>query len=63
VDGQLGEIHIDRPVLPTGVDQLHIRRIVMGEAQVDLTFERMGTRVVAFAEGSNGRDVAIRARF
>jgi glycogen debranching enzyme len=63
VDGQLGEIHIDRPVLPTGVDQLHIRRIVVGEAQVDLTFERMGTRVVAFAEGSNGRDVAIRARF
>jgi hypothetical protein len=45
------------------VDQLHIRRIVVGEAQVDLTFERMGTRVVAFAEGSNGRDVAIRARF
>jgi glycogen debranching enzyme len=63
VDGERGEILIDRPHLPEGVDRLSIRRILVGAEHVDLTFERMGSRVVAFADGNGGsKAVAITAR-
>jgi glycogen debranching enzyme len=60
IDGERGEIHIDHPFLPMGVDRLFIKRLFVGNAHVDLTFERMGNRVVAFADGAA---VAIKARF
>jgi glycogen debranching enzyme len=62
VDGARGEIVIDRPYLPEGVDRLSIRRILVGAEPVDLTFERSGGRVVAFADGSGGHAVEIKAR-
>ncbi len=54
VDGERGVIQIDRPYLPEGVDCLTIRRILVGTEHVDLTFERIGSRVVAFADGHGG---------
>jgi glycogen debranching enzyme len=60
IDGKRGEIHVDRPLLPEDVDRLSIRRILVGQEHVDVTFERMGSRVVAFTEGPNA--VAIKAQ-
>jgi len=50
IDGFAGEIHVNRPRLPIGIDQLTIRRLGVGAAAVDLSFQRVGDRVVAFLE-------------
>jgi glycogen debranching enzyme len=62
IDGWRGEIRIDRPRLPSGVNRLSLRRLIVGQEQVDLTFERMGERIVAFADGTDQSGVAIRAQ-
>jgi glycogen debranching enzyme len=59
VDAWRGEIHVDRPQLPIGIDHLTIRRLTVGDATVDLTFQRIGERVVAFPEGRDSRPVPI----
>ena len=48
VDGWRGEILVDRPRLPIGIDNLVIRRLGVGDANVDIIFERVGDRVVCF---------------
>jgi glycogen debranching enzyme len=48
IDGWRGEIHINRPKLPIGIDQLTIHRLSVGEVQVDLSFQRTGGRVAAY---------------
>jgi glycogen debranching enzyme len=50
IDGWTGEIHIERPQLPIGLDRLVVRRLAVGSSMVDLTFQRLGGRVVAFAD-------------
>lgn len=62
VDGWRGEIQIDRPRLPSGVNRLSLRRLVVGQEKVDLTFEHMGERVVAFADGVDQSGVTIRTQ-
>ena len=47
IDGWAGEILVDQPRLPIGIDQLRVRHIEVGLARVDLIFERAGERVVA----------------
>ena len=37
-----------RPRLPIGIDNLAIRHLAVGEAKVDLDFERVGDRVVSY---------------
>jgi glycogen debranching enzyme len=59
VDAWRGEIHVNRPRLPIGIDQLQIRRLSVGNASVDLTFQRIGERVVAFPEGPDPGPVPI----
>ena len=54
-----GEIHIDRPRLPIGLDRLTIRHLGFNDAVVDLTFERDGDRVIAFPEGPEPSRVPI----
>ena len=56
VDGFRREIHVEQPQLPVGIDNLTIRGIAIGDAAIDLEFQRMGTRVVAAPRG-RGRDV------
>jgi glycogen debranching enzyme len=52
VDGLRGEIHVDRPALPMGIDRLELRHLQVGDASVDIVFQRVGERVVAFPKGN-----------
>lgn len=56
VDGWTGEIQVTRPRLPIGIDNLVIRHLGVGDAAVDLTFQRVGDRIAAFlADHDEGR--------
>ncbi len=59
VDGRHGEVHIDRPRLPNGIDRLTLRHLAVGEVTVDLTFQRIGDRVTVFPDGHHASPVAI----
>ena len=59
IDGWGGTVHVDRPRLPTGIDRLTIRRLVVGGAMVDLTFQRVGDRVAVFPEGRDPSPVPL----
>jgi glycogen debranching enzyme len=59
IDGWRREIHVDRPHLPTGVERLTIRRLRIGEAAVDLTFQRIGGRVVVYREGQDPSQIPV----
>lgn len=48
IDGWDGEIRVTRPRLPIGIDTLTLRHLGVGGTRVDLTFQRVGDRVVAF---------------
>jgi len=48
IDGWKGEIRVNRPSLPIGIDSLTVRHLQVGQVRVDLTFERVGDRVAAF---------------
>jgi glycogen debranching enzyme len=51
VDGFRREIHVDRPQLPIGIDNLIVRGITIGEDSIDIEFQRQGDRVVAAPRG------------
>ena len=59
VDGARGEIHIDRPRLPIGIDRLTILHLAVGNVTIDLTFQRIGERVTAFPDGHDPSPVPI----
>ncbi len=59
VDGARGEIHIDRPRLPNGIDRLTLFHLAVGDVTVDLSFQRIGDRVTAFPEGQGASPVPI----
>ncbi|TIP86491.1 MAG: amylo-alpha-1,6-glucosidase, partial [Mesorhizobium sp.] len=48
IHGWDGEIHVTRPRLPIGIDTLTLSHLGVGAKAVDLTFQRVGDRVVAF---------------
>ncbi|CAI2935900.1 amylo-alpha-1,6-glucosidase [Aminobacter niigataensis] len=50
IDGFAAEIHVTRPRLPIGIDQVSIRRLSVGNVAVDLHFQRVGDRVVAYLD-------------
>jgi glycogen debranching enzyme len=50
IDGWKGEIQIDRPRLPIGIDKLTISRLSVGSAAVDLHFQRIGKRVASYID-------------
>ncbi|MEP9396393.1 amylo-alpha-1,6-glucosidase [Mesorhizobium sp. KR2-14] len=50
IDGFEGEIHVNRPRLPIGIDRLSVRRLSVGDVRVDLHFQRVGDRVAAFLD-------------
>ncbi|HTZ78839.1 MAG TPA: amylo-alpha-1,6-glucosidase [Stellaceae bacterium] len=58
IDGWRGEIHVERPRLPPGLDRLSVHGVPLGSERVDLSFQRVGERVVAFPIG--GGDTAAR---
>jgi len=59
IDGFSGEIHVDRPRLPIGIDSLVLRDLEIGECKVQLSFERLGKHVVVTSSGSESENVAI----
>jgi glycogen debranching enzyme len=50
VDGWRGEVSVNRPHLPIGIDNLVVRHLGVGDAKVDIVFERMGDRVGCFLD-------------
>ena len=60
VDGWRGEIRVERPALPPGIDKVIVRRIAVDERRVDLCFERVGDRVTAHLEGRDRATVPLR---
>jgi glycogen debranching enzyme len=45
IDAECSQVEVRNPVLPTGIDQLSIRDLRIGDGAIDLTFERNGSRV------------------
>lgn len=60
IDGWRGEIRVERPALPLGIDHLLVRRIAVNERRVDLVFQRQGDRVNAHLEGRDAATVPLR---
>lgn len=50
IDGWAGEICVDRPRLPIGIDSLTVRHIQVGTVSVDVHFHRVGDRVVSYLD-------------
>jgi glycogen debranching enzyme len=46
IDGQRQEVHIQRPLLPVGIEALSIRDLPVGQARIDIEFHRMAGEVV-----------------
>ncbi|MGQ9425866.1 glycogen debranching N-terminal domain-containing protein [Gilvimarinus sp. F26214L] len=59
IDGWRKEVHIVRPELPTGLNHLAVRRIPVGDARVDLTFQRVRDRVAVFSQPENRKGVRV----
>jgi glycogen debranching enzyme len=62
IDGFAQEIHIDRPALPEGIDRIAITGLVLGDAPIDLTFQRLGDRIVTLCEGDASGSVRVLTR-
>jgi glycogen debranching enzyme len=62
VDGWAGEIRIDDPQLPLGIDQVALRGLVVGEYRIDLVFRRINGRIVAWGEGEDAAAVPLQVR-
>jgi len=62
VDGWRNEVHVIRPRLPLGIEQVALRGIEVGPHRLDLVFKRFGERVVAFSEGPDAHAVPLRVR-
>ena len=62
IDGLRGEIHVDRPHLPEGIDEVRLHDIVLGGRRMDLLFQRIGERVGMFVEGKGDRVPPVRLR-
>ena len=52
IDATAAAVLIDRPLLPTGLESMHIRGIQLAQGRLDLGFQRVGSRVLTFADPS-----------
>lgn len=46
IDGQCNEVHVERPTLPIGIEKLNVHNLPVGDARIDLEFQRLGEEVV-----------------
>jgi glycogen debranching enzyme len=58
INGWRKEVRIDRPHLPIGIDHLALQGLKVGTQSVDITFQRVGERVVVMRE-SQAQDVRV----
>jgi len=61
VDGALREVHIERPFLPSGVDSLYVRDLLVADAEIDLEFHRIGDQVVVVPSKHGAVGVRVQA--
>jgi len=54
IHGRDHAVHVESPRLPVDIDLLHVRHLAVGAQRVDLSFERLGDRVVAFIDRQHG---------
>jgi glycogen debranching enzyme len=57
IDGWNGKVHVDHPRLPPGIDRLTVSRLQVGATRLNLMFQRIGDRVVAFPELCEGAEL------
>jgi len=62
VDGWRGEVLVDRPARPIGVERLRVRQLPVGRNRIDLTFQRVADEVVCLSEGKSRSAVKIVAQ-
>ncbi|GAB3367696.1 amylo-alpha-1,6-glucosidase [Lysobacter rhizosphaerae] len=60
IDGWRGEIRVERPMLPTGIDYVAVRRVAVDNRRVDVVFQRQGERVSVHLEGRDAAAVPLR---
>ena len=60
IDGLKGEVHVVDPRLPIGIDRLWVEGLRVGEAKIDLLFERTGQSVVVRQIGRSGVPLLVR---
>lgn len=59
VDGWRKEIRINRPELPHGINHFAIKGLRVGDARVNVIFQRIRDRVTVFTEGDNPDEVTV----
>lgn len=62
IDGEQGVIHVDRPQLPPGIDDVRLSGLPVGEDRIDLVFKQFGERVGVFSESRLARSVPVNLR-
>jgi glycogen debranching enzyme len=60
IDGRLGEVQIERPMLPVGVERLTVHRVAVAGEHVNILFQRDGDRVSAHLQGDGATRVPLR---
>ena len=60
IDGWRGEIQVTDPLLPLGIDNVSLRGLRIGAYRVDVQFQRLDRRVVAYCEGPDADRVPLR---
>jgi len=55
IDAIEGVVEISNPVLPAGIDRLNLTRLQVGDGEVDLTFQQMGTHTVVMPRRTSGQ--------
>jgi glycogen debranching enzyme len=61
IDGAAKEVHIQRPVLPEGIESLHVHQLPVGDTHIDIDFHRIGDKVGAVPTGHTEAGVNVLA--
>jgi glycogen debranching enzyme len=61
IDGAAKEVHIQRPLLPQGIESLRLCELPVGDARIDIEFHRLGNEVGAVPSGHTGHGIKVLA--
>jgi glycogen debranching enzyme len=59
IDGWCGQVSINQPRLPTGIDRLSVENLQIGTGHVTLRFHRVDQHVVALSEPSSDQRISV----
>jgi glycogen debranching enzyme len=61
IDGAAKEVHIERPLLPHGIESLRVCKLPVGDADIDIEFHRLGEQVgvIPFRHTDSGVNVLV----